>query len=109
MLSKHGGLDRAARKVIGDTMHDLRERALETIEPTATAEAGWKQHCIDCASLTLFPKASSWYMGANVPASPASCSRTSAGVAISTPGVRRGARARVPSFRLRRAEQVAVQ
>jgi cation diffusion facilitator CzcD-associated flavoprotein CzcO/acetyl esterase/lipase len=55
---------------IGDTMHDLRERGFETIEPTATAEAGWKQHCIDCASLTLFPKANSWYMGANVPGKP---------------------------------------
>jgi cation diffusion facilitator CzcD-associated flavoprotein CzcO/acetyl esterase/lipase len=55
---------------IGDTLRDMRERGFTTIEPSATAEAGWKQHCTDCASLTLFPKTNSWYMGANVPGKP---------------------------------------
>jgi hypothetical protein len=30
------------------------------------AQAGRAQHVADVASLTLFPRASSWYMGANV-------------------------------------------
>jgi cation diffusion facilitator CzcD-associated flavoprotein CzcO/acetyl esterase/lipase len=55
---------------IADTLRDMRERGFTTIEPSATAEAGWKQHCIDCASLTLFPQTDSWYMGANVPGKP---------------------------------------
>lgn len=55
---------------IGDALRDMRERGFTTIEPSTTAEAGWKQHCIDCASLTLFPRTNSWYMGANVPGKP---------------------------------------
>lgn len=55
---------------IADTLRDLRERRHETIEPTEVAEAGWRQHCIDCAELTLFTKADSWYVGANVPGKP---------------------------------------
>src|SRR5262249_40302230 len=39
-------------------------------EPTETAEVGWRQHCVDCGDLTLFAKADSWYMGANVPGKP---------------------------------------
>ena len=49
---------------------DLRERGLTTIEPTPEAEAGWVQHTNDFADITLFPRANSWYMGANVPGKP---------------------------------------
>jgi cation diffusion facilitator CzcD-associated flavoprotein CzcO/acetyl esterase/lipase len=55
---------------IVDALSDLRARGYETIEPTPVAEAGWVQHCNDCADITLFPKANSWYMGANVPGKP---------------------------------------
>ena len=34
------------------------------------AEAGWNQHVDDCAAITLYPTANSWYMGANVPGKP---------------------------------------
>ena len=51
-------------------LKDLRDENLEVIEPTATAEAGWVQHVNDCANITLFPTANSWYMGANVPGKP---------------------------------------
>ena len=30
-------------------------------------EEKWRNHIIDIASKTLFPKANSWYMGANIP------------------------------------------
>jgi cation diffusion facilitator CzcD-associated flavoprotein CzcO/acetyl esterase/lipase len=55
---------------ICDCLKDLRDESLEVIEPTATAEAGWVQHVNDCANITLFPTANSWYMGANVPGKP---------------------------------------
>lgn len=55
---------------ITDCLTDLRERGVTTIEPTKTAEAGWNQHVNDCADITLFPQAASWYMGANVPGKP---------------------------------------
>lgn len=48
----------------------LRERQFDTIEPTPLAEAGWTQHVDDCAAITLYPTANSWYMGANVPGKP---------------------------------------
>lgn len=51
---------------ISDTLRDLRSGGFHTIEPTPTAEAGWKEHALECASLTLFPEAASWYTGANV-------------------------------------------
>jgi cation diffusion facilitator CzcD-associated flavoprotein CzcO/acetyl esterase/lipase len=53
-----------------DTIHYMNRTGLEIIEPTETAEAGWIQHVNDCADVTLFPTASSWYMGANVPGKP---------------------------------------
>ena len=55
---------------IGDCLEYMREHDFETIEPTQTAEDGWNQHCDDCASITLYPLANSWYMGANVPGKP---------------------------------------
>ena len=55
---------------VADCLARLRSQGLDTIEPTATAEAGWVQHVNDCANITLFPTADSWYMGANVPGKP---------------------------------------
>jgi len=48
----------------------MRENGFTRIEPTPTAEAGWVQHVNDCADITLYPTANSWYMGANVPGKP---------------------------------------
>ncbi len=55
---------------IADVVADLRERGVETIEPTQLAEDGWGRHVNDGADITLFPQANSWYMGANVPGKP---------------------------------------
>jgi cation diffusion facilitator CzcD-associated flavoprotein CzcO len=62
---------------VSDTIGYMRRCGLETIEPTEAAEAGWVQHVNDCADITLFPTANSWYMGANVPGSRAYSCRTS--------------------------------
>jgi cation diffusion facilitator CzcD-associated flavoprotein CzcO/acetyl esterase/lipase len=53
-----------------DTILYMSRTGAEIIEPTETAEAGWVQHVNDCADVTLFPTADSWYMGANVPGKP---------------------------------------
>ncbi|MGD9961980.1 flavin-containing monooxygenase [Nocardioides sp.] len=49
---------------------ELRRRDVSSIEPTPAAEQGWVQHVLDCAEITLFPAANSWYLGANVPGKP---------------------------------------
>ena len=55
---------------VADCLAHLRAQGMTTIEPTATAEAGWVTHVNDCADITLYPTADSWYMGANVPGKP---------------------------------------
>jgi cation diffusion facilitator CzcD-associated flavoprotein CzcO/acetyl esterase/lipase len=55
---------------VADCLQRLRAENLDRIEPTPLAEAGWVQHNQDCAEITLYPRASSWYMGANVPGKP---------------------------------------
>jgi len=55
---------------IADCLTDMRNQGFDTIEPTPVAESGWNQHVADCAAITLYEKANSWYMGANVPGKP---------------------------------------
>jgi cyclohexanone monooxygenase len=40
------------------------------IEPTLEAEDAWVEHVNVVAHYTLYPKANSWYLGANVPGKP---------------------------------------
>jgi cyclohexanone monooxygenase len=46
------------------------ERGHATIEADSRAEERWMQHVADVANTTLFPKANSWYTGANIPGKP---------------------------------------
>ncbi|MEO5901261.1 MAG: alpha/beta hydrolase, partial [Ilumatobacteraceae bacterium] len=55
---------------VADRIDFLRANGYTSIEPTPAAEAGWVQHGNDCADITLYPVANSWYMGANVPGKP---------------------------------------
>jgi cyclohexanone monooxygenase len=48
----------------------MRDRDLETMEPTLSAEDDWVEHVNVVAHKTLFPLAASWYMGANIPSKP---------------------------------------
>src|SRR3954454_5607462 len=41
-----------------------------TIEATQAAEDAWVAHVNEVAEATLFPRAASWYMGANIPGKP---------------------------------------
>ncbi len=49
---------------------DLRDKGVDRIEATETAETVWGQIVHSLAQMTLFPRADSWYMGANVPGKP---------------------------------------
>ena len=55
---------------IADCIGYLREQALATIEATPEAEDGWVAHVAEVAEATLFPRAGSWYVGANIPGKP---------------------------------------
>jgi cyclohexanone monooxygenase len=55
---------------IADALVYLRDRGLATIEATAEAQDAWVDHVNELASLTLFPMANSWYLGANIPGKP---------------------------------------
>jgi len=48
----------------------LREHKLASIEPTVEAQDSWVDHVNDVANATLFPRANSWWIGANIPGKP---------------------------------------
>ncbi|HTO56307.1 MAG TPA: NAD(P)/FAD-dependent oxidoreductase [Pseudomonadales bacterium] len=48
----------------------LGDRQLGVIEATQAAENDWVAHGNEVAATTLYPRANSWYMGANVPGKP---------------------------------------
>ena len=52
---------------ISDCLHAMRERGVDTIEATVDAEEAWVAHVNEVADRTLFPRANSWYVGANIP------------------------------------------
>jgi len=45
-------------------------RGSNRVEATREAEASWVRRCADEAGKTLYPRANSWYVGANVPGKP---------------------------------------
>lgn len=55
---------------ITDCIAFLRERDLATTEATTEAEDAWVDHVREVGNSTLFPRANSWYMGANVAGKP---------------------------------------
>jgi cyclohexanone monooxygenase len=55
---------------IMDCLQHLRAHGIERFEATEKAEADWVQHVNDVADSTLYPKANSWYVGANIPGKP---------------------------------------
>ncbi len=52
---------------ISDCITYMRDRDLARIEATEEAQEAWVEHVAQVASLTLFMKANSWYLGANIP------------------------------------------
>jgi len=52
---------------ISDCIEYMRAHGSTRIEATEKAEEEWVEHVRQVAGLTLFPRASSWYLGANIP------------------------------------------
>ncbi|HLN17375.1 MAG TPA: NAD(P)/FAD-dependent oxidoreductase [Acidimicrobiales bacterium] len=52
---------------IGRCLSDMKERDVQIVEATEEAEEAWVDHVREVAEVTLFPKANSWYLGANIP------------------------------------------
>ena len=54
---------------ISDCIGHLRSHGLDSIEPTAEAEASWGEHVNEVAEGTMYtvPTCSSWYLGSNIP------------------------------------------
>lgn len=55
---------------IGDTIGYMRRNSLHQIEALQTAEENWVRHVNEVAHATLYPRANSWYLGANIPGKP---------------------------------------
>jgi cyclohexanone monooxygenase len=55
---------------IADCLSYLGERDIACIEATRDAEDRWVAHVNEVAHGTLYPRAASWYMGANIPGKP---------------------------------------
>ncbi len=55
---------------IADCLDYLRQNDHETIDPTQQAEDDWMAHVDSLAQATLYPRANSWYVGANIPGKP---------------------------------------
>jgi cyclohexanone monooxygenase len=56
--------------LVVDLLVSLREKGITRLEATAEAEEAWNAQVQGIASMTLFPRADSWYMGANIPGKP---------------------------------------
>jgi cation diffusion facilitator CzcD-associated flavoprotein CzcO len=52
---------------ISDCIEYLNEHGLSRIEATDQAQEAWVDHVRETGEATLYPKANSWYVGANVP------------------------------------------
>ena len=55
---------------VADCIDYMRGRGLDRIEPTVEAEDGWVEHVNAVGDSTLYPRANSWYVGANIPGKP---------------------------------------
>ena len=56
--------------LVTDTLLRMRSEGLSVVEPELDAENSWVEHVQEVANKTLFPRANSWYMGANIPGKP---------------------------------------
>ncbi|MBT5111303.1 MAG: NAD(P)/FAD-dependent oxidoreductase [Rhodospirillaceae bacterium] len=55
---------------IADCIQTARDRGLSRVDATVEAEDSWVEHVNEIADSTLYPRANSWYVGANIPGKP---------------------------------------
>jgi cyclohexanone monooxygenase len=53
-----------------DCLQSLRQLGAATIEAAGEAQARWTDHVAEVAAATLYPRAASWYVGANIDGKP---------------------------------------
>ncbi|MGQ0573857.1 MAG: hypothetical protein ACT4RN_06585 [Pseudonocardia sp.] len=56
--------------MIVETVDHLLASGSPRIESTPEADEAWSAHVAELVAPSLFPKAKSWYMGANIPGKP---------------------------------------
>jgi cation diffusion facilitator CzcD-associated flavoprotein CzcO len=52
---------------ISDCLAYMRDEGLTRVEASPNAQEDWVDHVREVASVTLYPNANSWYLGANIP------------------------------------------
>jgi cation diffusion facilitator CzcD-associated flavoprotein CzcO len=57
-------------ELIADTIVHMRDNDLDLIEAEPDAESSWVEHVNEVAKPTMFMRANSWYLGANIPGKP---------------------------------------
>lgn len=57
-------------ELVTDFIQHLMTEEIARAEPTRAAEEKWVNHVNEVAQQTLYPKANSWYIGANIPGKP---------------------------------------
>jgi cyclohexanone monooxygenase len=55
---------------VRDCLAHLQVHDINLIEATPEAEEGWMEHVREVGERTLYPRANSWYVGANIPGKP---------------------------------------
>ncbi|RVU35990.1 NAD(P)/FAD-dependent oxidoreductase [Hwanghaeella grinnelliae] len=55
---------------VSDLLKTAVERQVHRVEADMEAETNWVSHVNEVADATLYPKANSWYIGANIPGKP---------------------------------------
>lgn len=55
---------------IADCIGFLRDHGYDRVEATVEAQDAWVEHVNELAQATLYPQATSWYLGANIPGKP---------------------------------------
>jgi cation diffusion facilitator CzcD-associated flavoprotein CzcO len=55
---------------IADCLRFMRTRGAQRVEATEAAQERWARHVAKVAELTVFGRANSWYVGANIPGKP---------------------------------------
>lgn len=55
---------------IADCLDHMRQAGVATVEATEAAETAWSAESDAVVAHTLYPKANSWYFGANIPGKP---------------------------------------
>ena len=55
---------------IAECLNFMRAREYSTVEAVVDAEDRWVEHAAELVKGTLYPKANSWFLGANIPGKP---------------------------------------